>query len=191
MSAGDSFLPPREASDNAFDLALVRRLRRDGYGGGGIERANCLPRLWSLLRVLLNLPEANKDGCTCIPDGTKDTASPCSARDKGTDRSNPARSSGESRTNRPAARHGSAFCPAECRHLAANISFERACSRSTRICWYAIVQKRGDCDATLAQFVTWIVMGLVGGSLVGLIITRERRGFGLARNMGLGLAGAI
>jgi uncharacterized membrane protein YeaQ/YmgE (transglycosylase-associated protein family) len=34
-------------------------------------------------------------------------------------------------------------------------------------------------------------MGLVGGSLVGLIITRERRGFGLARNMGLGLAGAI
>ena len=44
---------------------------------------------------------------------------------------------------------------------------------------------------SLAQFITWIVMGLLGGSLAGLIIARERRGFGLARNMGLGLAGAI
>jgi uncharacterized membrane protein YeaQ/YmgE (transglycosylase-associated protein family) len=44
---------------------------------------------------------------------------------------------------------------------------------------------------SLAQLITWIVMGLLGGSLAGLIITRERKGFGLARNMGLGLAGAI
>ena len=44
---------------------------------------------------------------------------------------------------------------------------------------------------SLAQLIVWIVMGLVGGSLVGLIITRERKGFGLVRNMGLGLAGAI
>ena len=44
---------------------------------------------------------------------------------------------------------------------------------------------------SLAQFITWIVMGLLGGSLAGLIITRERKGFGLARNMALGLAGAI
>ena len=44
---------------------------------------------------------------------------------------------------------------------------------------------------SLAQFITWIVMGLLGGSLVGLVITREHKGFGLARNMGLGLAGAI
>ena len=43
---------------------------------------------------------------------------------------------------------------------------------------------------SLAQLV-WIVMGMVGGSLAGLIITRERKGFGLVRNMGLGLAGAI
>ena len=43
----------------------------------------------------------------------------------------------------------------------------------------------------LAQFITWIVMGLLGGSLAGLIINRERKGYGLARNMGLGLAGAI
>ena len=44
---------------------------------------------------------------------------------------------------------------------------------------------------SLAQFIVWIVMGLLGGSLAGLIMTRERKGFGLARNMGLGLAGAI
>jgi uncharacterized membrane protein YeaQ/YmgE (transglycosylase-associated protein family) len=44
---------------------------------------------------------------------------------------------------------------------------------------------------SLAELITWIVMGLLGGSLAGLIITRERKGFGLARNMALGLAGAI
>ena len=55
----------------------------------------------------------------------------------------------------------------------------------------AILQRIGDCDASLAQLIVWIVMGLVGGSLAGLIITRDRKGFGLVRNMGLGLAGAI
>ena len=44
---------------------------------------------------------------------------------------------------------------------------------------------------SLDQFTVWIVMGLLGGSLAGLVITRERKGFGLIRNMGLGLAGAI
>ena len=44
---------------------------------------------------------------------------------------------------------------------------------------------------SLAEFTVWIVMGLVGGSLAELVITRERKGFGLVRNMGLGLVGAI
>jgi uncharacterized membrane protein YeaQ/YmgE (transglycosylase-associated protein family) len=44
---------------------------------------------------------------------------------------------------------------------------------------------------SLAQFIVWIVMGLMGGSLAGFLITRERKGFGFVRNMGLGLAGAI
>ena len=44
---------------------------------------------------------------------------------------------------------------------------------------------------SLAQFSVGIFMGLVGGSLGGLVITRERKGLGLVRNMGLGLAGAI
>jgi len=41
------------------------------------------------------------------------------------------------------------------------------------------------------QFVVWIVVGLLGGSLVGLIVRRERRGFGVWRNLGLGLSGAL
>ena len=44
---------------------------------------------------------------------------------------------------------------------------------------------------SLAQLIVLIVMGLVCGSIAGLILTRERKGFGLVRNMGLGLAGAI
>src|SRR5437773_1379637 len=59
----------------------------------------------------------------------------------------PLPSSEESRTIYPAARRDSAFCPPKCRHLAVKIPFDRACSRGTRICWDAIVQKPGDCDA--------------------------------------------
>jgi hypothetical protein len=39
---------------------------------------------------------------------------------------------------------------------------------------------------TLAQFITWIVMGLLGGSLAGLIITRERN-VAMACGRGIGL----
>jgi uncharacterized membrane protein YeaQ/YmgE (transglycosylase-associated protein family) len=44
---------------------------------------------------------------------------------------------------------------------------------------------------SIDQFIVWIVVGLLGGSLAGLIMTWEREGFGLLRNLGLGLAGAI
>lgn len=44
---------------------------------------------------------------------------------------------------------------------------------------------------SVAQFIVWIVVGLLGGSLAGLIATRDRKGYGLARNLGLGLAGAL
>ena len=44
---------------------------------------------------------------------------------------------------------------------------------------------------SLAQFVVWMVVGLLGGSLAGLIITRERQGFGVWRNLALGLVGAL
>ena len=44
---------------------------------------------------------------------------------------------------------------------------------------------------SLTQFVVWIIVGLLGGSIAGLIIRRERRGFGIWRNLGLGLSGAL
>jgi len=44
---------------------------------------------------------------------------------------------------------------------------------------------------TVDQFVVWLVVGLLGGSFAGLIVTRERKGFGFVRNLGLGLVGAL
>jgi len=44
---------------------------------------------------------------------------------------------------------------------------------------------------SLDQVVVWLIIGLLGGSLAGLIIKRERKGFGALRNLGLGLTGAF
>lgn len=44
---------------------------------------------------------------------------------------------------------------------------------------------------SLDQIIVWIIIGLLGGSLAGLVIKRERQGFGTMTNLGLGLAGAL
>ena len=44
---------------------------------------------------------------------------------------------------------------------------------------------------SLDQVVVWVIVGLLGGSLAGLVITRERKGFGVLRNLGVGLVGAL
>lgn len=44
---------------------------------------------------------------------------------------------------------------------------------------------------SLSQLIVWIVVGLLGGTLAGLLIKRDRKGFGLMRNLGLGLVGAF
>ncbi len=44
---------------------------------------------------------------------------------------------------------------------------------------------------SLDQIFVWIVVGLLGGSLAGLVIKRDRQGFGMMANFGLGLAGAL
>jgi len=44
---------------------------------------------------------------------------------------------------------------------------------------------------TLDQIIVWIIIGLIGGSLTGLVIKRDREGFGIMTNLGLGLAGAL
>jgi uncharacterized membrane protein YeaQ/YmgE (transglycosylase-associated protein family) len=44
---------------------------------------------------------------------------------------------------------------------------------------------------TLAQFVTWLIVGLLGGSAAGMVVKRQRKGFGLAVNLAIGAVGAI
>lgn len=44
---------------------------------------------------------------------------------------------------------------------------------------------------SLDQVIVWIIVGLIGGSLAGFAITWERHGFGLLRNLAVGLAGAL
>jgi uncharacterized membrane protein YeaQ/YmgE (transglycosylase-associated protein family) len=44
---------------------------------------------------------------------------------------------------------------------------------------------------SLNQVIVWIIVGLLGGSLAALIITRERKGFGILRNLAVGLIGAL
>jgi len=39
--------------------------------------------------------------------------------------------------------------------------------------------------------IVWIVVGLIGGGLAGALTTWERGGFGLFRNLALGLVGAL
>jgi uncharacterized membrane protein YeaQ/YmgE (transglycosylase-associated protein family) len=41
------------------------------------------------------------------------------------------------------------------------------------------------------QLIVWIIVGLLGGSLAGLLVTWERAGFGRLGNFALGLAGAL
>jgi uncharacterized membrane protein YeaQ/YmgE (transglycosylase-associated protein family) len=54
-----------------------------------------------------------------------------------------------------------------------------------------LVQKQESLMPSINQIVVWIIIGLLGGSLAGVIITRERKGFGILRNLGVGLVGAI
>lgn len=44
---------------------------------------------------------------------------------------------------------------------------------------------------TLSQFIVWIVVGVLGGTLAGYAITWQKAGFGVWRNAALGLVGAL
>jgi uncharacterized membrane protein YeaQ/YmgE (transglycosylase-associated protein family) len=44
---------------------------------------------------------------------------------------------------------------------------------------------------SLAQVIVWIIVGLIGGSLAGLLVTWRRRGFSLLQNLAMGLVGAF
>lgn len=44
---------------------------------------------------------------------------------------------------------------------------------------------------TSGELITWIIVGLLSGTAAGVILTHNRRGFGLVRNLLLGLVGAF
>ena len=44
---------------------------------------------------------------------------------------------------------------------------------------------------SLDQVIVWIIVGLIGGSLAGFLITWDKQGMGWARNLLLGLGGAL
>lgn len=44
---------------------------------------------------------------------------------------------------------------------------------------------------TISQIIVWIIVGLVGGTLAGLVATWSRHGYGIARNLAVGLVGAV
>jgi uncharacterized membrane protein YeaQ/YmgE (transglycosylase-associated protein family) len=44
---------------------------------------------------------------------------------------------------------------------------------------------------TLQQFIVWLIVGALAGTLTGRLVTRHKGGFGLWKNLGIGLVGAL
>lgn len=44
---------------------------------------------------------------------------------------------------------------------------------------------------TGAQLIVWLIIGLIGGTLAGALVKRDRSGFGWWTNLGIGLVGAL
>jgi uncharacterized membrane protein YeaQ/YmgE (transglycosylase-associated protein family) len=44
---------------------------------------------------------------------------------------------------------------------------------------------------TLPQIIVWLVIGLLGGTLAGMVVRWQREGFGWWTNLGIGLVGAL
>lgn len=44
---------------------------------------------------------------------------------------------------------------------------------------------------TISEFIVWLVVGALAGSLTGIVVTRKKGGFGRYVNLGIGLVGAL
>ena len=42
-----------------------------------------------------------------------------------------------------------------------------------------------------AQIIVWLIVGLIGGTLAGVVVRWQREGFGWWTNLGIGLVGAL
>ncbi len=41
------------------------------------------------------------------------------------------------------------------------------------------------------HLVVWVIVGILAGTLTGMAVKGDRRGFGVLRNLGLGMTGAL
>ena len=46
-------------------------------------------------------------------------------------------------------------------------------------------------NVTIEELIVWLVIGMLAGTLAGLIVTRKKAGYGHMTNLGLGLVGAL
>ena len=46
-------------------------------------------------------------------------------------------------------------------------------------------------NITLADLLVWVVVGMIAGSLAGVVVKRKKEGFGRYVNLGIGLVGAL
>ena len=46
-------------------------------------------------------------------------------------------------------------------------------------------------NVTLNEIIVWLIVGALAGSLVGMIVRRQKAGFGRFGNLGVGLVGAL
>jgi len=44
---------------------------------------------------------------------------------------------------------------------------------------------------TLSEIIVWLVVGALVGTLIGRLVTRQKAGFGVWKNLGVGLVGAL
>jgi uncharacterized membrane protein YeaQ/YmgE (transglycosylase-associated protein family) len=43
----------------------------------------------------------------------------------------------------------------------------------------------------IGQIIVWLIVGALAGTLVGMLVTWSKRGFGVFANLGIGMAGAL
>jgi len=46
-------------------------------------------------------------------------------------------------------------------------------------------------NITLTDLLVWVVVGMIAGSLAGVVVKRKKEGFGRYMNLGIGLVGAL
>ncbi len=46
-------------------------------------------------------------------------------------------------------------------------------------------------NVTVGELLVWLIVGGLAGSVAGVVVTRKKTGFGLWKNLAVGLAGAV